>query len=46
VFTRVPIEMRDARAWHMMMRALGSSMTPRDFGIGGPPHDNPKKRRD
>jgi hypothetical protein len=38
--------MRDARAWHMMMRALGSSMTPRDFGIGGPPHDNPKKRRD
>jgi len=46
VFTRVPIEMRDARAWHMMMRALGSRMTPRDFGIGGPPHDSPKKKRD
>lgn len=39
VFTRVPIEQRDARAWHMMMRALGSRMAPRDFGIGGPPHD-------
>ncbi len=43
VFTRVPIESRDARAWHMMMRALGSKLAPRDFGIGGPPHD---QRRD
>ena len=39
VFTRVPLESRDARAWHMMMRALGSKLAPRDFGIGGPPHD-------
>lgn len=39
VFTRVPIESRDARAWHMMMRALGSQLEPRDFGIGGPPRD-------
>jgi TrmH family RNA methyltransferase len=39
VFTRVPIESRDARAWHMMMRALGSQLEPRDFGIGGPAHD-------
>jgi tRNA/rRNA methyltransferase len=39
VFTRVPIESRDARVWHMMMRALGSEMTPLDFGIGGPPRD-------
>lgn len=39
VFTRVPLESRDARAWHMMMRALGSKLSPRDFGIGGPPHD-------
>ena len=23
----------------MMMRALGSKLAPRDFGIGGPPHD-------
>jgi TrmH family RNA methyltransferase len=43
VFTRVPIESRDARAWHMMMRALGSKLAPRDFGIGGPPRD---QRRD
>jgi TrmH family RNA methyltransferase len=39
VFTRAPIESRDARAWHMMLRALGSQMEPRDFGIGGPPRD-------
>jgi tRNA C32,U32 (ribose-2'-O)-methylase TrmJ len=39
VFTRVPLESRDARAWHMMMRALGSKLAPRDFGIGGPPRD-------
>jgi TrmH family RNA methyltransferase len=39
VFTRAPIESRDARAWHMMMRALGSQLEPRDFGIGGPPRD-------
>jgi len=37
VFTRVPIEQRDARAWHMMMRALGSKMEPRDFGIYAKP---------
>ncbi len=39
VFTRVPIEQRDARAWHMMMRALGSKLQPRDLGIGAPPED-------
>ncbi len=39
VFTRAPVESRDARAWHMMLRALGSEMEPRDFGIGGPPRD-------
>lgn len=45
VFTRAPIEMRDARAWHMMMRALGSKLAPRDFGIGGPPRDNAKRKQ-
>jgi TrmH family RNA methyltransferase len=39
VFTRVPLESRDARVWHMMMRALGSELAPRDFGIGGPARD-------
>ncbi len=33
VFSRAPIESRDARAWNMMMRALGSQLTPKDFGI-------------
>ncbi len=35
VFARAPIESRDARAWHMMMRALGSRATPMDFGLQG-----------
>jgi TrmH family RNA methyltransferase len=35
IFARAPIESRDARAWHMMMRALGSRATPMDFGLEG-----------
>jgi tRNA/rRNA methyltransferase len=35
VFSRAPIESRDARAWHMMMRALGSRATPADLGVAG-----------
>jgi TrmH family RNA methyltransferase len=35
VFSRAPIESRDARAFHMMMRALGSGSTPMDFGLEG-----------
>ena len=41
LFQRAPIESRDARAWHMMMRALGSKRSPKDFGLG----DTPKARR-
>ncbi|MFT5475726.1 MAG: hypothetical protein ACI8Y8_001059, partial [Planctomycetota bacterium] len=33
VFSRVPLENRDARAWHLMLRALGSTMTPTDLGL-------------
>jgi len=36
VFTRAPIEPRDARAWHMMMRALGSEQGPGDLGVAVP----------
>jgi tRNA C32,U32 (ribose-2'-O)-methylase TrmJ len=43
VFGRAPIESRDARAWHLMLRALGSRMTPADFGIEGSPRN---RRRD
>jgi len=28
VFSRAVLENRDARAWHLMLRALGSEMTP------------------
>lgn len=33
VFSRVPLENRDARAWHLMLRALGSDMKPTDLGL-------------
>lgn len=33
VFSRAPLEDRDARAWHLMARALGSALTPKDIGV-------------
>jgi TrmH family RNA methyltransferase len=33
VFGRAPLETRDARAWHMLLRALGNEKTPRDYGL-------------
>ncbi|MEM7515997.1 MAG: TrmH family RNA methyltransferase, partial [Planctomycetota bacterium] len=33
VFSKSELETRDARAWHMMARALGSQKTPMDFGL-------------
>ncbi len=35
MFTKAPIEPRDARAWHLVLRALGSEAAPTDFGVGG-----------
>ena len=39
VFSRAPLETSDARAWHMMARALGSAMTPQDFGLDPSPSE-------
>lgn len=33
IFSRAELEDRDARAWHLMCRALGSELTPKDLGI-------------
>lgn len=33
LFSRAPLETRDARAWHLMLRAMGSNKRPADFGI-------------
>ncbi len=33
VFSRAQLETRDARALHMILRALGSTLEPKDFGI-------------
>lgn len=42
VFTKAPLEDRDARAWHLMLRALGSTLTPKDLGLPPAP---PNARR-
>jgi TrmH family RNA methyltransferase len=33
VFSRAPLETRDARAWHLLARALGSEKTPGELGV-------------
>jgi hypothetical protein len=33
VFGRAPLETRDARAWHLLARALGNEKTPGDYGL-------------
>jgi TrmH family RNA methyltransferase len=43
VFSRAPLEDRDARAWHLMARALGSTLTPKDLGLKL--HDKRGRRR-
>ena len=42
--TRAPLEPRDARAWHIILRSLGSSATPSEFGLDEQPKD--ARRRD
>ena len=33
VFARAPLETRDARAWHLLARAIGADRRPQDFGL-------------
>ncbi|MFT5150521.1 MAG: TrmH family RNA methyltransferase, partial [Planctomycetota bacterium] len=33
VFSRAPLENKDARAWHLMLKALGSKASPTDMGL-------------
>jgi len=41
VFSRAELETRDARAWHLMLRALGSDKIPSDFGLNPNPSAEP-----
>ena len=41
IFSRYPLETRDARAWHLMARALGSDKIPSDFGLDPNPSKKP-----
>jgi tRNA C32,U32 (ribose-2'-O)-methylase TrmJ len=43
VFSRAPVETRDARAFHLMARALGSDRTPADFGLTADPPERPRR---
>ncbi|MCA9001998.1 MAG: RNA methyltransferase, partial [Planctomycetes bacterium] len=42
VFSRAELEDRDGRAWHLMLRALGSDMRPDDVGLT--PHTKGARR--
>lgn len=43
VFSRATMETRDARAWHLMLKALGSKMTPVELGLDPSPKDGRRK---
>jgi len=44
VFSRAPLENRDARAWHLILKTLGSRLDPRDLGLRL--HEKDGRRRD
>ena len=33
IFSRAALETRDARAWHLLVRALGGNARPQDYGL-------------
>jgi hypothetical protein len=33
VMLRAPLENRDAKAWHLILKNLGSELTPKDLGL-------------
>ena len=39
IFTRAPIESRDARAWHKILRALDGGKHPRELGVDATARD-------
>jgi len=42
VFDRAPLETRDARAWHLLLRSLGDESTPAELGLGQEPVNGPE----
>lgn len=44
VFSRAPLENRDARAWHLVLKALGSTLSPLELGLRPSVRDG--RRRD
>ncbi len=39
IFTRAPVESRDARAWHKVLRVLGGELSPSELGLERPLRD-------
>ncbi len=46
VFSKAPMETRDASAWHQLMRALGSDAKPADFGLNPNPEPRVRPKRE
>ena len=46
VFARAPLETRDARAWHLLVRAIGGDARPQDYGLEGLASPAPGASRD
>jgi tRNA C32,U32 (ribose-2'-O)-methylase TrmJ len=44
VMLRAPLQNRDAKAWHLILKTLGSEMTPTDLGIVT--HEKGQRRRE
>src|SRR5690606_7683912 len=46
VFSRAPLETRDARAWHRLLRHLGGPRRPDSYGLAGPPRREERPDRE
>ena len=44
IFTRAPIESRDARAWHKILQALDGDSTPKELGVAPTSKDARRQR--
>lgn len=44
IFTRAPVESRDARAWHKILRALDGERPPGELGVDPTPRDARRQR--
>ena len=46
VFSRAPLETRDARAWHLLVRAIGGEAHPEEYGLAPGPETRAGSREE